>query len=105
VNHTELEKYREEYEKGNYNADEVYDDAVKYAKLAGTKIVRLVRQIGEILKTAKGRKTIYLILIPALLYLLSPIDTVPDFIPFAGFLDDFAVLTYAIKAASKLIKI
>jgi len=36
--------------------------------------------------------------IAALVYLVDPIDAVPDFIPVAGYLDDLAILAAAIKA-------
>jgi len=43
------------------------------------------------------------LIIPALvLYLLSPIDIVPDFIPVLGYLDDLVVLTLAVWAFSRL---
>lgn len=33
----------------------------------------------------------------ALLYVLNPLDMVPDFIPGVGYLDDFAVLTFSLR--------
>lgn len=38
-------------------------------------------------------------IVVALAYFLSPIDLIPDFIPVAGFLDDAAVIGFAIQAA------
>ena len=38
-----------------------------------------------------------IILIIALLYIISPIDLIPDVIPFVGMLDDVLVAGYAIK--------
>ena len=35
----------------------------------------------------------------ALLYVLIPIDAIPDFIPVAGLLDDVSVLTFCLKLA------
>lgn len=32
-----------------------------------------------------------------ILYVLSPIDLIPDWIPFAGWMDDLAVVTFAIR--------
>ena len=37
------------------------------------------------------------LIIAALLYLIDPIDAVPDIIPILGLLDDLAVITAAIK--------
>ncbi|MBI2964783.1 MAG: DUF1232 domain-containing protein [Chloroflexi bacterium] len=43
------------------------------------------------------------LIIPALvLYLLSPIDIVPDFIPVLGYVDDLVVLALAVWAFSRL---
>lgn len=40
------------------------------------------------------RKTI---VVAALIYFISPIDTIPDFAPFFGYLDDLGVIMAAIK--------
>ncbi|WP_240032154.1 YkvA family protein [Psychroflexus aestuariivivens] len=33
----------------------------------------------------------------AILYIINPLDIVPDFIPFIGYLDDITVLTFVLK--------
>ena len=43
-------------------------------------------------------------IISALIYFLSPIDLIPDFIPFIGYLDDAAVLTTAWKLIDSDVK-
>jgi uncharacterized membrane protein YkvA (DUF1232 family) len=40
------------------------------------------------------------VLIIALLYIISPIDLIPDAIPFLGLLDDVLVAGYALRQAS-----
>jgi uncharacterized membrane protein YkvA (DUF1232 family) len=40
-------------------------------------------------------------LVGALLYVLSPLDLIPDFIPFAGFLDDAAVFAAVMLFSEK----
>lgn len=42
-------------------------------------------------------------IIGAIIYVVSPIDEVPDFIPVAGWLDDGAVVTAAIGALGTVI--
>jgi uncharacterized membrane protein YkvA (DUF1232 family) len=46
---------------------------------------------------AKHTKTVLII---ALLYIVSPIDLIPDAIPFVGLLDDVLVAGYALRLAS-----
>lgn len=43
-------------------------------------------------------------IIGAIIYVVSPIDAVPDFIPVAGWLDDGAVVTAAVKGLEEVIK-
>ncbi len=40
----------------------------------------------------------------ALLYFLNPVDIIPDFIPFLGFVDDAFVIGFVIKAIQKDLK-
>lgn len=59
-----------------------------------------------VLDIVKGRYDSYsrakLILIVALLiYIVSPLDFIPDWIPGAGFLDDAALLGYVVKLVDK----
>jgi uncharacterized membrane protein YkvA (DUF1232 family) len=42
--------------------------------------------------------------VAALIYLVSPVDIIPDYIPVVGYLDDMAVLAYAIKLTYKEIE-
>lgn len=49
----------------------------------------------------KVSKTSLLLIIGSLLYLLNPMDVVPDFLLGVGFLDDLAVFTYMIKKIRK----
>ena len=46
---------------------------------------------------AKETKTVLII---ALLYIISPIDVIPDAIPFLGLMDDVLVAGYALRRAS-----
>lgn len=44
------------------------------------------------------------IVVAALLYFITPIDAIPDFTPFFGFLDDIGVIAWTIKYLGKEIK-
>ena len=43
-------------------------------------------------------------IIGAIIYVVSPIDAVPDFTPVAGWLDDGAVVTAVVKGLEEVIK-
>ncbi|MBM4175132.1 MAG: DUF1232 domain-containing protein [Ignavibacteria bacterium] len=45
-----------------------------------------------------------LIIVAALVYFISPIDTIPDFVPLVGYLDDLGVIMAAIKYIGTEIK-
>lgn len=60
-----------------------------YLKLAGREDTPLVSKV---------------MLILAVVYLLSPIDLIPDFIPVIGFLDDLIIVPSLIWLALKLMK-
>ncbi|WP_415899300.1 YkvA family protein [Neptuniibacter sp. QD48_11] len=44
------------------------------------------------------------IIVAALVYLVNPLDTVPDVAPVIGLLDDLAVITAALKAISSQVR-
>lgn len=46
-------------------------------------------------------KSTIILVVAALLYLIAPVDMVPDFIPLTGFLDDIAVIGFVTKQVSK----
>lgn len=43
-------------------------------------------------------------IIGVIIYVISPIDAVPDIIPIAGWVDDGAVVAVAVKALEEVIK-
>jgi uncharacterized membrane protein YkvA (DUF1232 family) len=58
-----------------------------------------------ILRDARTPATAKLATIAAILYVLSPIDLVPDFIPILGWLDDGIVAILLLKLAQRLLPV
>ncbi|WP_410494963.1 YkvA family protein [Chryseobacterium sp. SNU WT5] len=73
------------------------------------KIPVIIRMIKSATKKGGYKPQFTNVVVPALVlvYLISPIDIIPDFIPGIGVLDDFALLAFAIpllvKEAEKFI--
>lgn len=60
-------------------------------KVKDSELVRRARRLWEYLTTEQCTTGDLVIAVAALLYLISPIDLIPDFIPLAGLLDDMVV--------------
>ncbi len=45
-------------------------------------------------------KTTLLLCVGAIIYFVTPLDMIPDFIPITGFIDDSAVLAYVLRRIS-----
>ena len=98
------EKARE-YAGDPRKTQKLLDEAIKKSAGIGPLI-----ELGESLKLIFGLTRDYargsyrdvryrsiILIIIGLLYLVAPIDSIPDFIPIAGFIDDAAVLGLIIK--------
>lgn len=74
-----------------------------------SKIPVIIRMMKSATKKGGYKPQLSNVVLPALVlvYLISPIDIIPDFIPVIGILDDFALLAFAIpllvKEAEKFI--
>jgi len=73
-------------------------------KVHNSGLIAKARRLKDYLVSGRCSTPDIMLIVAALLYLISPIDAVPDFIPFAGWLDDVAVaglvLSYLDKKAS-----
>lgn len=91
---------------------------LKYAKLfSSAKFLNFVSRVGKnltflrrsmvlfcCLRDPETPKYVKVVLAAALGYLITPVDLLPDGIPFLGWVDDIAVLTFAFKVANRYIK-
>ncbi len=41
------------------------------------------------------------VVVAALIYFITPIDSIPDFVPFLGYLDDIGVIAWTVRFLSK----
>lgn len=80
---------------GNKTLMEIWDDIKLFLDL----IRDWIR--GDYKDISKGSMIMIII---SLLYLVNPLDIVPDFIP-GGFIDDLAVIAYVIKKISEELKV
>lgn len=68
-----------------------------------TSFRRELKMVWSVLTHPQAPATAKFMMLLAILYLISPADFVPDFIPVLGWLDDVGVLTLLIGLAYKLL--
>ena len=82
------------------NQDKVYKETEgylqKFPKLSKT-FIRDVRLLFKYFTDRKIPTTNKVVAVGALLYFITPIDAIPDLVPFLGFTDDIGVVGLAIK--------
>jgi uncharacterized membrane protein YkvA (DUF1232 family) len=70
-------------------------------KVRSSDLLDRARRLKDYLTSDRCTTGDLVLVIATLLYLISPIDFVPDFIPFAGWLDDVAVATMVLGYIDK----
>lgn len=68
-------------------------------------LLRRSKQLWKYFRAGDVGKQEKVLIVAALLYLIAPIDLVPDMIPFAGLLDDLGVATMVVNFILKKIDI
>lgn len=82
--------------KNHYSENKLFSKLKKYATKAGAKVVYAILILFYAMKKPEISMKEKLIVIGALGYFIAPIDSIPDFIPLAGFTDDFGALMFAL---------
>jgi len=95
----------------NYDTEEKVEEAGKYVE---EKLWIKVERVGSRIRFARDVRALYLymrdssvawyrksVVVGALIYFITPIDLIPDFIPFFGYLDDLGVIMATIKFLGK----
>lgn len=101
-------KYYEKFKSNQISNKNIKKGEEKARKLGSEKENDFLLLI-EMLKAVKSGKYqlpkwAIPVIIGTVIYVISPIDAVPDFIPVAGWLDDGAVVTAAVKGLEEVIK-
>jgi uncharacterized membrane protein YkvA (DUF1232 family) len=86
-----------------YSEDGLWSKITKHYKFAGKKIIQIAISMYYSLRDEKTPKWAKSIIIGALGYFILPIDIIPDFVPIAGFTDDFATISVALAAVAMYI--
>lgn len=101
------EKYFEKFKSNEISNEDIRKGEAKAKNLGDKKndFLMLIEMIKAV-KSGKYQvpKWAIPVIIGAVIYVVSPLDAVPDIIPVAGWLDDGAVVAAAVKALEEVIK-
>ncbi len=86
-----------------YNESDLKRVLVLYGKKLGAQIVLYALIMFTLIKDSEIPMKVRLMFMAALGYLILPADLVADILPFIGFTDDIAFLTYVFSSASEYI--
>jgi uncharacterized membrane protein YkvA (DUF1232 family) len=88
----------------NYSESSLGKKLTRYAVIAGKEVVEKVLVLFNTLKDRDTPAWAKGVIIGALGYFISPIDAIPDLIPFAGYADDLGALAAALGTVAMHIK-
>lgn len=100
INEAELNERIKGYGK-QYSEDSFWEKVKKFGKKAGVKVVYAALLLFYTLKDADVPPWAKSVIVGALAYFIAPIDLIPDFIPVAGYTDDFGTLIAAVAVVAK----
>ena len=87
-----------------YSEETLWNKIATFAKKAGKEVIEKTLTLFESLNDKDTPAWAKGVIIGALGYFISPIDAIPDVIPFAGFSDDLVVLGVAWAAVALYVK-
>ena len=87
-----------------YSETKLLEKIVKFAKAFGINTIYVVLLLFYVLQQSSTPNWAKTLIIGALGYFISPLDAVPDAIPFFGQLDDWALLLAALGAVAIFIE-
>jgi len=79
-----------------YSEDNLKAKLARFARVAGRELIEKVLVLYHTLRAPSTPKWARAAILGALGYFISPIDTLPDFIPGVGYTDDLAVIAAAL---------
>ncbi|RNC65854.1 MAG: DUF1232 domain-containing protein [Desulfuromonadales bacterium] len=80
----------------HYSENNLKTKIARFARVAGRELIEKVLILYHTLRAPSTPKWARAAIIGALGYFISPIDTLPDFIPGVGYTDDLAVIAAAL---------
>jgi len=82
--------------------------AVSIAQRRGGRLLKDLQLLVRLLKASvSGAYTglsVHKLIVAAILYLISPLDVIPDFIPVVGYADDAAVIAWVLSSIAEELK-